>query len=221
MKAKAVPISDLIVLGKWRADLHVHADAKLRSEKFKLVRLAEVVNESKAAKDPSDFGQDGFYYIGLEHVEPITGESQGISIATSEQVRSRSKVFTQGDILYGRLRPYLRKAFYVESPYTNGLCSTEFITLKAKTQFILPLFLREILISDPVTELVSRLQAGAALPRVSSKDLLNICIPVPPLKFQEECVVKIERFRNQRRELLLKTNKLAKEGQKIMSEVFD
>lgn len=221
MKAKAVPISDLIELGKWRADLHVHADAEIRSEKFKLVRLGEVVIESKAAMDPAESGPDGFFYIGLEHVEPITGEPQGISIATSEQVRSRSKVFTQGDILYGRLRPYLRKALYVEPPYTNGLCSTEFIVLKAKTQFILPLFLREILISDSVTELVSRLQAGAALPRVSSKDLLNICIPVPPLEFQEQCVAKIERSRKQRRELLLKANALTEEGQKIISEVFD
>lgn len=221
MKAKAVSISDLIELGKWRADLHVHADTELKSEKFDLVRLGEIVIESKTAKAPSELGKKGFYYIGLEHVEPITGETQGITIATSEQVKSRSKEFAQGDILYGRLRPYLRKALFVEAPYTNGLCSTEFIVLKAKSQFILPLFLREILVSDPVTEIVSRLQAGAALPRISSKDLLNICIPVPPLKFQEECVEKIERYRKQRRELLLKANALAGKGQKIISEVFD
>jgi len=221
MKAKAVPISELIGLGKWRADLHVHAYAELKSDTFELVRLSEVVIESKTAKDPADFGQDEFYYIGLEHVESITGDSQGISIVTSEHVRSRSKVFTQGDILYGRLRPYLRKALYVELPYTNGICSTEFIVLKAKTQVILPLFLREILISESVTELVSRLQAGAALPRVSSKDLLNICIPVPPLRYQKECVEKIERCRKQRRELLLKANALAKEGQKLISEIFE
>jgi len=221
MKVKSVPISDLIVLGKWRADLHVHADSEIKSEKFKLVPLSEVVIESKVANDPTELGAGGFYYIGLEHVESITGEPQGISIATSEQVRSRSKVFEQGDILYGRLRPYLRKALYVEPPYTNGLCSTEFIVLKAKTEFLLPLFLREILVSDSVTELVARFQSGAALPRVSSKDLLSICIPVPPLKFQEECVEKIEHARKQRRELLLKANTLTKEGQKIISEIFD
>ncbi len=221
MKAKTVPIAELIELGKWRADLHVHADAELRSEKFDLVRLGEIVIESKIAKDPAEFGKSGFYYIGLENVESITGDSQGISIVTSEQVRSRSKVFAQKDILYGRLRPYLRKALYVELPYTNGLCSTEFIVLKANPQFILPLFLREILVSDSVTELVSRLQAGAALPRVSSKDLLNISVPVPPLKYQEECVEKIERFRKQRRELLLKANALSEEGQKIILDVFD
>lgn len=221
MKIKAVPITDLIELGKWRADLHVHADTKIKSEKFRMIPLSEVVIESKAAKDPSELGSGGFYYIGLEHVEQITGEPHGISIVTSEQVLSRSKVFEQGDILYGRLRPYLRKALYVEPPYTNGLCSTEFIVLKAKTEFILPLFLREILVSDSVTELVTRLQAGAALPRVSSKDLLSIYIPLPSLKYQEACVVKIERSRKKRRELLSKVNALTKEGQEVISEVFN
>lgn len=220
MKIRTVAISDLITKEKWRANLHVHEDSEIKSEKFNIIPLSEVVTESNVAKDPSEMGSDGFYYIGLEHVEPTIGEPQGIMITESDQVRSRSKLFVEGDILYGRLRPYLRKALYVEQPYTRGLCSTEFIVLKAKTDLILPLFLREILVSDPITELVTRLQTGAALPRVSSKDLLSICIPIPPLKFQEECVAKIERSRKQRRELLSKANTLANEQQKIILEVF-
>jgi type I restriction enzyme S subunit len=207
-------------MGKWRADLHVHLDSEIKSERFTLIPLSEIVIESKAAKDPTKESPNGFYYVGLEHVEPITGEPKGMSIMTFEEVRSRSKVFEQGDILYGRLRPYLRKALFVEPPYTNGLCSTEFIVLKAKPEFILPLFLREILVSDTVTALVTRMQAGAALPRISSKDLLSISIPVPPLSFQKECVSKVERSRKLRRELLSKANALSAEGQKIIAEVF-
>lgn len=220
MKARAIPITGLIEMGKWRADLHVHLDSEITSERFNLIPLSEVVTESKVAKDPREVIPGGFYYVGLEQVEPITGEPQEVSIVTCEQVRSRSKVFERGDILYGRLRPYLRKALYVEPPFTNGLCSTEFVVLKAEPEFILPLFLRELLVSDTVTELVTRMQSGAALPRVSSKDLLSIRIPVPPLSFQKECVSKIEHSRNKRRELLLKVNALSAEGQKIISEVF-
>ena len=90
MKARAIAITDLVSAGKWRADMHVHADSELRSEKFELVRLESVVMESKAAKDPNELGDDGFYYIGLENVEPITGEPHNILTVTSEQVRSRS-----------------------------------------------------------------------------------------------------------------------------------
>lgn len=221
MKAKAVPVADLVELGKWRADLHVHVDSEIRSQKYSLVPLHNIVIESKLAMNPNEFGSGEFFYIGLENVESITGEPQGISLVTSEQVRSRSKVFEQGDILYGKLRPYLRKALYVELPYTRGLCSTEFTVLKAKTEYILPLFLREILVSDSITQVVTRFQAGAALPRVSSKDLLSISIPVPPLEFQEGCVSKIEHSRRLRQQLLTKIDTLSKDGQKIISEVFD
>ncbi|MBS4061963.1 MAG: restriction endonuclease subunit S [Bacteroidetes bacterium] len=220
MKIKAVPIADLIGLGKWRADLHVHFDSEIRSEKYGLVPLRDVVIESKLAMNPNEFGSGEFFYIGLENVEPITGEPKEISVVKTEQVHSRSKVFELGDILYGRLRPYLRKALYVEQPYTRGLCSTEFIVLKAKTDQILPLFLREVLVSKSITEIVTRFEAGAALPRISSKDFLSISIPIPPLEFQEECVSRIEHSRRLRQELLAKVDTLSKEGQKIISEVF-
>lgn len=220
MKAKTISMSELLSAGKWRADLHVHEETELNSERFELVRLGDIVKESKTARDPSEYPGEGFFYFGLEHVEQITGEPINVTIATSEQVKSRSKEFERGDVLYGRLRPYLRKAIYVEAPYDRGLCSPEFIILRANEQFVLPLFLREILISEKVTELVSRLQGGAALPRISSKDLLNINIPLPPIKLQKEYVKKIEQLRSQRRELLLKTRKVTQESQYVISDIF-
>jgi len=220
MKAKAVPFTEIIELGKWRADLHVHADSEIRSEKYRLVKLSDLVIESKLAINPNELETGVFYYIGLENVETITGDPQGISLLTSDQVRSRSKKFELGDILFGKLRPYLRKALYVEAPYTKGLCSSEFIVLKVRTEYILPLFLREILVSDSVTEIVKRFQAGAALPRISSKDLLSVSIPVPSLEFQEECVSKIEYSRRLRSELLQKINTLSQEGQRVISDIF-
>ncbi len=173
MKFRTVSILELTKLGKWRADLHVHSNSRIKSDRFDLVPLGEVVRESRTAKEPRE-EESAFYYIGLEHIEPITGDHTNIDLVTFEKVRSRSKVFEEGDILYGRLRPYLRKAFLVEPPYKKGLCSTEFIVLKADHDRVLPLFLREILISDPVTEVITRLQAGAALPRThTSSDSAN------------------------------------------------
>lgn len=219
MKTRTISVSDLTEVGKWRADLHVHSDSEIKSDRFELLAISEIVVESKQATDPADV--DGkFYYIGLEQVEPVTGDGNGIELVTAESVRSRSKVFEEGDILYGRLRPYLRKAFYVEGQYKQGLCSTEFVVLKPKKDMILPLFLREILVSDMVTELVTRMQGGAALPRISSKDLLGIKVPVPPLSYQMECVAKIEKARSQRHELLQKIEALSREGSRVVQEVF-
>lgn len=219
MKARTVTVSDLIKLGKWRADLHVHSDFEIKSDRFELFTIGDIVVESNAATDPRD--EDGeFYYIGLEHIESVTGDAKGIEYVTAETIRSRSKVFQEGDLLYGRLRPYLRKAFFVEAPYRRGLCSTEFIVLRPNKDLILPLFLREILVSELVTERIKRMQGGAALPRISSRDLLGIKIPVPPLYYQKECVAKIEKAKNQRQELVEKIKALSIEGQRAVADIF-
>ncbi|QLH38562.1 MAG: hypothetical protein HWD60_05810 [Defluviicoccus sp.] len=44
----------------------------------------------------------------------------------ANELKSLSSVFKAGDILYGRLRPYLNKVF---RPEFDGLCSAEFIVL--------------------------------------------------------------------------------------------
>jgi restriction endonuclease S subunit len=219
MKTKTISASDLTKVGKWRADLHVHSDSEIKSERFNLLAIGDVVIESKQARYPAEV-EGRFFYIGLENVESATGNSVGIELVTAENVRSRSKIFEEGDILYGRLRPYLRKAFYVEEAYKRGLCSTEFVVLKPKTNIILPLFLREVLVSDQVTKLVTRMQGGAALPRISSKDLLGIRIPVPPLSYQKECVAKIEKARTQRHDLLQRIDALSKEAHRAVKDVF-
>lgn len=61
-------------------------------------------------------------YIGLEHVEAHTMRLLGQGQAAD--VRSIKSVFQPGDVLYGKLRPYLNK---VVRPDFNGICSTDFL----------------------------------------------------------------------------------------------
>ena len=220
MLAKTVPFKELQTLMKWRADLHVHDQGKLSSSKYRMVRLGNIVIESKKAIEPSKAKTSVFTYIGLENVASITGDLIGLSESTLETVRSRSKIFERGDILYGRLRPYLRKALLVNAPLTQGVCSTEFIVIKAKRESVLPVFLRELLVSDPVTEQLARMQSGAALPRISAKDLLDLQLPLPPIEIQSKIAENIIRAEKQRRALVARLEVLNSEGQRLVSAVF-
>ena len=49
----------------------------------------------------------GVNYIGMEHIEPGTGNLLGT--ISSDDVLSNTFAFNKGDVLYGRLRPYLKK----------------------------------------------------------------------------------------------------------------
>src|SRR5690606_31764178 len=99
----------------------------------------ELVCLSTAALDPPDF-EPRDLYIGLENVEPVSGDVINASRISQQHVRSRAKIYSGGQILYGRLRPYLRKAALIPRDAPNGLCSTEFIVLEPRTDLVDPVF---------------------------------------------------------------------------------
>ena len=85
------------------------------------------LNRSVLRSDVKIEGDDaeGLPYIGLEHVASWTGSL--LPPDDQQSPESISNAFTLGDVLFGKLRPYLAKAFTAEF---GGLCSTEFLVLK-------------------------------------------------------------------------------------------
>jgi len=70
---------------------------------------------------------DNFPYIGLEHIEQQTLRLNGVG--SSDAVTSQKFMFSSGDVLFGKLRPYFRK---VVQPNFSGVCSTDIWVLKAR-----------------------------------------------------------------------------------------
>ena len=67
--------------------------------------------------------------IELEHIDQETGRLLG-SIP-SAQISSMKSMFNRGDVLFGKLRPYLKK---FAQPNFDGVCSTEIWVLKNNKQ---------------------------------------------------------------------------------------
>lgn len=220
MLSRTITFDELIESGNWRVDLHVHEDKEIYSQMYEVVALGDVVTESRDGIEPQRIEHKSVYFIGLENIESVTGEISVIRKVDSKSIRSRSKIFKIGDILYGRLRPNLRKAAIVEDPYDWGLCSTEFIILRPNESIVSSMFLRELLVSKPVTSRLVRYQGGAALPRISAKDLMKLKIPLPPMEIQMEITSKLADFKSQRKELKSKLEKLVQNNSKVILEVF-
>ena len=75
----------------------------------------------------------GTKYVGMEHIEQGTGNLLGT--ISSDDVLSNTFAFNKGDVLYGRLRPYLKKVIVANF---DGCCSTEIFPIQSKKLF--PLF---------------------------------------------------------------------------------
>ena len=93
--------------------------------------LHEVVHQVKDRITPAeDFPKEYVNYIGLADIESNTGELSGFQPTEGSKILSSSPTFEKGDILYGRMRPYLNKVWVAEF---DGVCSGEALVFRAKT----------------------------------------------------------------------------------------
>ncbi|MBY4972488.1 restriction endonuclease subunit S [Streptococcus suis] len=144
-------------------------------EERKLRYLAQTRNE-KILTENSDS------YVGLENITPRTG----LYIETESEVDLTENIsFKQGDILFGKLRPYLRKFWKAEF---DGTASSEFIIFKDS---ILDLeFLYWAIQSDSFVNDVNSSTYGSKMPRASWEYIKEIKIPFPVSQNEQKSIVK-------------------------------
>ena len=132
---------------EWIGDIPEHWE--VRRLKF----LCHNLNAQTSEKQPGEI------YIALEHVESWTGR---ISLPDYEVTfDSQVKRFQPGDVLFGKLRPYLAK---VTKPQIAGVCVSEFLVLRA-TGNLSADFLEQKLRSKRVIDLINSSTFGAKMPR--------------------------------------------------------
>lgn len=147
-------------------------------EAWREVRLGEVARLSKERLNPKQEHNDRCC-IELEHIEPGTGRLLGST--QSSQQASIKAVFNPGDVLFGKLRPYLRKFI---APDFEGVCSTEIWVLQPKTQEIASRFLHFLIQSDGFMAAAEK-SSGSRMPRADWKIVSDYCFLLPSLNEQD------------------------------------
>jgi hypothetical protein len=199
MFATTVPFSQLQSQRRWKVDFFCANKSAVRSAAYPLVPLREVLKERREFLDPQRHLEHVFNYLGLEHVESVTGDLViDYACRNGQEVLSRSKIFRRGDLLYGRLRPSLNKVFVADAPISEGICSGEFYVLTPDASQVLPHFARALMASRCVRDVVKEMTTGSALPRLQLADLLKIEVPLPPLNVQRAIEAKLIAERERR-----------------------
>ena len=150
--------------------------------------LDEVADCRAAAKVSPAAIRDTDWVLDLEDIDGTTG--QIIQTATFAERRSLSTkaAFEPGDVLYGKLRPYLNKVVVAAK---RGFCTTEIIPLRP-APFLTPEFLRFYLRSQTFLCYAAQKNYGMKMPRLGTKDLESAEIPVPPPAEQKRIVAKVD-----------------------------
>lgn len=152
--------------------------------RVEFVPLGEVVKPTRPRVKPSDYPDLPF--IGMEHVEAHSMKLLGTVPAAT--MKSSAVHFRPGDVLYGRLRPYLNKVY---RPTLEGLCSAEFIVVPANER-VDGGYLQYFLNSSAFVRYASHLNAGDR-PRVDFDQLAPYKIPLPDVDEQRRIVAEFEK----------------------------
>lgn len=157
--------------------------------------LREVVEQVNQRITPSEeYPDEMVNYIGLANIQSNTGELANFSPVAGKEILSSSPKFKKGDILFGRMRPYLNKVWIAEF---DGVCSGEALVLRPNETKVNTCFLQALLLSQITLDQVVPLQSGSSLPRVSASDVLSVKLPIPKdLNKQKAIGEEIEKRRS-------------------------
>jgi restriction endonuclease S subunit/predicted ATPase len=144
--------------------------------------LGEITQPSRERALPDEV--PGMRYVGLEHIEPQTMKLLGHGYA--QDTRSSSVRFLKGDVLYGKMRPYLNKVWVAEF---DGICSAEFLVFP-KYDSLNSSFLAMRLNAEDFVTFANSLVSGER-PRVDFAKLSGFPILLPPNSEQERIVAKL------------------------------
>ena len=137
------------------------------------------VNATSA--DPSIWGLD------LEDIEKGGRLLEHKTVGERKAVGDKT-VFTKGDILYSKLRPYLLKILVAPD---DGICTPEIVPFRVYGG-IDPNYIVNYLKSPYVDNLINSITYGVKMPRVGTETMTSLLVPVPPLEEQRRIVEKID-----------------------------
>ena len=166
-----------------------HEHAKIKDgipEGWKRGPLGQLCVEVREICQPASLEPDT-PYIGLEHMP-----RRSIALSewgTAEQVTSSKHRFREGDVLFGKIRPYFHK---VGIALTDGVASSDAIVLRPISQELLPLVLMVASSDAFVADTAQKMKEGSKMPRADWKQMQQYPVLRPadgPLRMFNDFII--------------------------------
>ena len=160
------------------------------------VELGSVCRMDRRTTAASEALGRGLEFVGMEHIDPETGQiTLGQGSRTGEG-KGQAFLFDDRHVLFGKLRPYLRK---IALPCRPGCASTELVPLLPDTSRLDRGYLFHWVRRQAVIDMLMAKNTGARMPRADMSVLLDMPIPLPPLEEQRRIVGLLDRAAEIRR----------------------
>ncbi len=132
--------------------------------------------------DPTNPPYIDMKHVGLENIEKHTGRLLFIKTAREEKLTSGKYFFNKGTVLYGKIRPELRKVYYAEF---DGICSADIYPLKPKEN-LYPKFLKYLITDERFYRFAVSASMRTGMPKINRDDIGEYYFLIPKKAEQEQ-----------------------------------
>ena len=143
---------------------------------------AETKQKINAANADSDI-----WGLDLEDIEKGGRLIERKTVGERKAIGDKT-VFSKGDILYSKLRPYLLKILVAPE---CGICTPEIVPFQMYGGIVSE-YIVNYLRSPYVDNLINSITYGVKMPRVGTETMTTLFVPIPPLAEQQRIVQRIE-----------------------------
>lgn len=148
-------------------------------QKWSVRRLKYCVSQ-RMEKVLYEMNQEPLLYLGLEHIEQQTGKIEKNYLPIYDFEGDTIK-FKSGDVLFGKLRPYLAKCYLAQD---SGKCSSEFLVLTPNDCFENK-YVAYGMLSKGFIDYVDSSTFGVKMPRADWEFISKLEFPTPPRSVQK------------------------------------
>jgi len=149
-------------------------------DSWRFLRFKEIADLGKERISPQNIAP-GLACIELENISKETGQMIGITDPSKQS--SQKNIFYKGNVLFGKLRPYLKKYIYCDF---DGVCSSEIWVLSSKNGCQSKFLFYLIQTSQFIR--VADQSSGTKMPRADWTNVSKLVVPIPPIPEQEEMI---------------------------------
>ncbi|WP_162055408.1 restriction endonuclease subunit S [Pontibacter pamirensis] len=153
-------------------------------------KLGSITNYGTSEKVEPKQADDGLWVLELEDVEKSTSRLLQKIRYSDRNFQSTKSRFFKGDVVYGKLRPYLDKVIVADE---DGVCTTEMIPFRGYGD-INSYFLRLSLKVPSFIKYANDSTHGMNLPRMGTDKAREAVLALPPLAEQEAIVAKVNQL---------------------------
>ncbi|MCW0370941.1 restriction endonuclease subunit S [Xanthomonas sacchari] len=146
--------------------------------------LVEMIDFPEGQVDPQRFPFRDWILVAPDHIESGSGRLLQSVTASEQRAISGKYVYEAGDVLYSKIRPYLKKAILAEG---RGLCSADMYPLRPRDG-LKSRYLLSVILGADFSMFAESVSMRSGFPKINRSEMSEFSLGWPDEKEQEAIV---------------------------------